>query len=114
MPYPAEPRLPDPVPARVLHAPLPLVAVTAAATATTGGRAAPPVGWVVLAVVLYAAVLVPVVLWFLARVNRSNAAWVVLPLLALGTAVGFWFLGHSAPGSPATPAHRAAVTQVRP
>jgi hypothetical protein len=112
MPHPAvsRPSAPTAVPAR--RAPLLLAPV--AVLAATGGRATPPVGWVVLAVVLYAAVVVPVVLWFLARVNRSNAAWVVLPLLALGTAVGFWFLGHSAPGSPATPTGRASpTTQVR-
>ena len=112
MPHPAvsRPSAPTPVPGR--RAPLLLAPV--AVLAATGARATPPVGWVVVAVVLYAAVIVPVVLWFLARLNRSNAAWVVLPLLALGTAVGFWFLGHAAPGNPATPTGRATpTTQVR-
>jgi hypothetical protein len=112
MPHLAVSRLSAPTAAPPGRAPLLLAPL--AVLAATGGRATPPVGWVVLAVVLYAAVIVPVVLWFLARVNRSNAAWVVLPLLALGAAVGFWFLGHSAPGSPATPAGRASpTTQVR-
>ena len=112
MPHPAVSRLPAPTAVTARRAPLLLAPV--GVLAATSGRATPPVGWVVLAVVLYAAVIVPVVLWFLARINRSNAAWVVLPLLALGTAVGFWFLGHSAPGSPATPTGRATPpTQVR-
>ena len=72
-------------------------------------HAAPPVGWVVLAVLGYAVVLVPLVLWLLRRLHRANLAWLVLPLVAVCAAAGLWFLGRHPPGRPAVRAHASAT-----
>ena len=87
-----------------------LVAVALAQPAVA--HAAPPVGWVALALLVYAAGAVPLVLWGLARINRSNLAWVALPLLAAIACVGLWFLGRYPPGRPASNVH--AVGQLTP
>jgi hypothetical protein len=54
----------------------------------------PPVGWLVLVLGVYAAVLVPIVFWGLGRTGHRGAAWVILPLLALITTVGLWLYVH--------------------
>lgn len=55
---------------------------------------APPVGWLMLVVGVYAALFVPLVLWGLGRVQRRGLAWVILPVFALITSAGLWMYIH--------------------
>ncbi len=61
--------------------------------------AAPPVGWIVVVLAVYAALLVPVVFWGLGRTGHRALGWVLLPLLAAVTTFGLWLYAHQQVGS---------------
>lgn len=50
----------------------------------------PPVGWLLVAMGIYAAVFVPVVLWGLGRADHRGLGWVILPFFALAITAGIW------------------------
>lgn len=54
----------------------------------------PPVGWLSVALGIYALVLVPMVLWGLGRAGRRGLGWVVLPVFSLVTSAGMWMYVH--------------------
>lgn len=59
----------------------------------------PPVGWLVVVLVVYAAILVPVVFWGLGRAGHRGLGWVLLPLLTAVTTAGLWLYVHQQVGS---------------
>lgn len=54
----------------------------------------PPAGWLIVVLAVYAAILVPMVFWGLARAGHRGLGWVMLPLLAAVTTAGLWLYVH--------------------
>lgn len=56
--------------------------------------AVPALGWLVLVLGIYALVIVPVVLWGLARANHRGLGWIVLPFFSVTLTAGLWLYVH--------------------
>ena len=54
----------------------------------------PAVAWLVVTVVLYAAIALPVLWWGLGRLGRRTSAWLAIPILSAVASVTLWVLAR--------------------
>lgn len=50
----------------------------------------PPMGWMIVALGVYALVGLPIVFWGLSRTAKRGLAWILLPVLSGITTAGLW------------------------